>query len=134
MIPLLLAAAFAPAPAADPSPATVAAMRWQRRVLVMAAPRADDPGLVAQRRALAGWDAEARARDLTVVTVIGDRVTGAADPAAALRRRYRIPLDRFTAVLIGKDGGVKLHEAGPIAAETLAGTIDAMPMRRAGER
>lgn len=133
MIPLLLAAALAPAPAA-PSPTTVAAMRWQRRVLVMAAPRADDPALVAQRRALAGWDAAARERDLTVVTVIGDRVTGAADTATALRRRYRMPSDRFAAVLIGKDGGVKLRKATPIAAEMLAETIDAMPMRRAGER
>lgn len=128
MIPLLLAAAFAPAPA------TLAAMRWERRVLLLAAPRGDDPGLAAQRRALAGWDAGARARDLAVVTIVGDRVSGADDGAAALRKRYRLPADRFVAILIGKDGGEKLRSAKPILPEVLANTIDAMPMRHAGGR
>jgi hypothetical protein len=128
MIPLLLAAALAPVPA------TVAEMRWERRVLLLSAPRADDAGLAGQRRALAGWDAAARERDLAVVTIVGDRVSGADDGAAGLRKRYRLPAGRFVAILIGKDGGEKLRSAKPIAAEVLAETIDAMPMRRAGER
>jgi hypothetical protein len=128
MIPLLLAAALAPAPA------TVAAMRWERRVLLLVAPRGDDAGLAAQRQALAGWDAGARDRDLAVVTIVGDRVSGADDGAAALRKRYRLPAGRFVAILIGKDGGEKLRSEKPIPSESLAGTIDAMPMRRAGGR
>jgi hypothetical protein len=128
MIPFLLAAALAPVPA------TVAAMRWERRVLLLSAPRADDAGLTAQRRALAGWDAAARERDLAVVMIVGDQVSGAGDGAAALRKRYRLPTGRFVAILIGKDGGEKLRATKPIAAEVLAETIDAMPMRRAGER
>jgi hypothetical protein len=128
MIPFLLAAALAPVPA------TVAGMRWERRVLLLSAPQSDDAGLAAQRRALAGWDAAARERDLAVVTIVGDRVSGADDGAAALRKRYRLPAGRFVAILIGKDGGEKLRSAKPIAPELLAETIDAMPMRRAGER
>jgi hypothetical protein len=128
MIPFLLAAALAPLPA------TVFAMRWERRVLLLSAPRGDDAGLAAQRRALAGWDAAARERDLAVVTIVGDQVSGADDRAAALRKRYRLPAGRFIAILIGKDGGEKLRSAEPIAPEVLAETIDAMPMRRAGER
>jgi len=130
MIPFLLAAALAPAPAPD----TMAAMKWERRVLLLAAPGADDAGLIAQRRALAGWDEAAHERDLAVVTVIGDRVSGVSDAAGVLRRRYRLPAGRFVAILIGKDGGEKLRSTKPIDVEVLAETIDAMPMRRAGGR
>jgi hypothetical protein len=127
MIPILLAAALA-------SPVSVAEMRWQKRVLLLAAPGTGDPGIEGQRRALTGWDREARERDLAIVTVVGDRVEGATDTAAALRRRFRLPADRFVAILIGKDGGEKMRSTKPIAAEMLADTIDAMPMRRAGQR
>jgi hypothetical protein len=124
MIPILLAAALA-------APTTLAEMRWHKRVLLIAAPSADDARIVGQRRALDGWDEGARERELSIVTVIGDRVTGAADSAARLRTRHRLPRDRFVAILIGKDGGEKMRSGKPIAAETLAETIDAMPMRRA---
>lgn len=117
--------------AASPS---VAAMQWDRRVLIVAAPSADDPSLVEQRRTLAAWRAEAERRDLSVVEVLGDRVTGATDAAASLRRAYRLPADGFAVVLLGKDGGVKRRSTGPLAAVDLARTIDAMPMRRAGGR
>lgn len=124
MIPILLAAALA-------APTTLAEMRWHKRVLLIAAPSADDAEIVGQRRALGGWDEGARERELVIVTVIGDRVTGAADSAARLRTRHRLPRDRFVAILIGKDGGEKMRSGKPIAAETLAETIDAMPMRQA---
>jgi len=127
MIPILLAAALA-------APTTVANMRWQKRVLLVSAPRANDPDVMAQRRALAGWDAEARERDLAIVSIIGDRVDGTADSAGALRNRFGLPAGRFVAILIGKDGGEKVRSATPIAPEMLAETIDAMPMRRAGQR
>ncbi len=127
MIPILLAAALA-------APTTVADMRWHKRVLLVSAPRADDPGLVAQRRALAGWDEEARDRDLAIVSVIGERVDGTKDTAGALRKRFGVPAGRFVAILIGKDGGEKMRSATPIAADVLAETIDAMPMRRGGQR
>lgn len=127
MIPILLAAALA-------APSTIAEMRWQTRVLLIAAPRSDAPGLLDQRRLLAGWTREARDRDLAIVTVIGDRVAGSGDTAASLRTRFRVPQGRFTVLLIGKDGGEKMRSAAPIAPEVLAETIDAMPMRRAERR
>ncbi len=126
MIPILFAAALA-------APSTVADMRWQKRVLLLAAPTPDDPGIAAQRQALVGWDAEALERDLAIVTVIGDRVFGSTDLGQTLRARYRIPAGRFVAILIGKDGGEKMRAAKPIAPQVLAEAIDAMPMRRAGQ-
>ena len=127
MIPILFAAALA-------APSTIADMRWHKRVLLIAAPRGDNPGLVAQRRALAGWDEGARERDLAIVSVIGDRVGGSTDSAATLHKRFRLPEGRFVAILIGKDGGEKMRASRPIAPEVLAGTIDAMPMRRSERR
>jgi hypothetical protein len=113
---------------------SVAAMQWERRVLLVAAPSTDDPSLVVQRRMLAAWRVEADRRDLSIVEVIGDRVTGATDTAASLRRTYRLPADGFAVVLIGKDGGVKRRATDPLAVADLAQTIDSMPMRRAGGR
>ncbi|RKE47194.1 MULTISPECIES: DUF4174 domain-containing protein [unclassified Sphingomonas] len=125
-MPLLLAIALAASP-------TVAQMKWERRILIVSAPAADDPALAEQRRVLAAWKSSAAARDLTVVEIVGDTVRGAGDPAAALRRKYHLPV-AFTAILIGKDGGEKLRSAKPFPAAALEATIDAMPMRKAGQR
>lgn len=115
-------------------PPTVASMQWQRRVLLVSSPDRADPRLEAQRRALNGWTDDARDRDVTVVRIVGDGVEGAADAAADLRRRYGLPGDRFAVVLIGKDGEVAVRSDRPVPSASLARTIDAMPMRRAGQR
>ena len=120
--------------AAAVSVPSVADMKWQRRVLVVAAPSAHDPALAAQRNALRDWQRGAEDRDVQVVEMIGDRVTGARDTAAMLRTRLRLPATRFALVLIGKDGHVALRSGEPVLSETLQGRIDAMPMRRAGQR
>ena len=125
-MPLLLAVALAASP-------TVAQMKWERRVLIVSASTAEDPALTEQRRILAAWKTNAAARDLTIVEVVGDTVRGVGDSAAALRRKYRLPAT-FTAILIGKDGGEKLRSAKPFPAAALEATIDAMPMRKAGQR
>ena len=125
-MPLPLAVALAASP-------SIAQIKWERRVLIVSAPTAADPALAEQRRILAGWKTSAAARDLTIVEVVGDQVRGASDPAASLRRKYRLPA-AFTAILIGKDGGEKLRSAKPFPAAGLEETIDAMPMRRAGQR
>ena len=125
-MPLMLAVALA-------ASHTIAQMKWERRVLIVSAPTAEDPALAEQRRILVGWATSAAARDLTVVEIVGDTVRGASDPAAAVRRKYHLPAS-FTAILIGKDGGEKLRSAKPFPAAALEATIDAMPMRKAGQR
>jgi hypothetical protein len=123
---ILLAAALAASP-------TIAQMKWERRVLIVAAPSAKDPALAEQRRILGSWTAKGDERDLTVVEIVGDQVRGAGDTAPALRRKFRLPAT-FTAILIGKDGGEKLRSTKPFPTALLEQTIDAMPMRRAGRR
>lgn len=132
MSPLLNLAAALPFLAAAPS--SVDAMRHHRRVLVVAAPAANDPALAEQRRLLAPWRAGAADRDLSVVELVGEHVTGASDTAVALRRRYGLVPGRFAVLLVGKDGHVADRSDRPVAADHLEKTIDAMPMRRAGQR
>lgn len=115
-------------------PAGIAALKWEKRVLLVAAPDQRDADLREQRRILARWSAAAEARDLKVVEVVGGRVTGVSDAAPALQVRYHLPGSRFSVVLIGKDGGTKLRATRPLAAAALERTIDAMPMRRGGAR
>lgn len=103
-------------------------------MLIVAAAEANDVGLAAQRAALMAMGSGAGERDLTVVTLVGDGMTGASDAAAALRKTYGLPDYGFAVVLLGKDGGVKMRSATPVSAATLMGVIDAMPMRRAEQR
>ncbi|WP_010161019.1 DUF4174 domain-containing protein [Sphingomonas sp. PAMC 26617] len=113
---------------------TVTDMRHQRRVLIVAAPDMADARRVAQDAALAGMTKDLDDRDVTVVEVTGDTVKGAADSAASLRERWRLPKAAFGVVLVGKDGHAALRRSGPIDAAALFATIDGMPMRRAGQR
>jgi hypothetical protein len=116
------------------TPGDVAAMRWERRVVLISAPSAKDAAFARQREILSRWRSEADDRDLTVVEVIGDQVSGASDSGMALRRKYRLSDAGFTAILIGKDGGEKLRSHKPLPAARLEAVIDAMPMRQSGER
>jgi hypothetical protein len=125
------AAASAAAMSATPS---IGQMRHQRRVIIVAAPRGDDPRLALQRRTLSQWKTGAEERDVAVVAVVGKATSGASDDTGLLRQKHHLPDDRFMVVLLGKDGHEALRSPRPIAARELAGKIDAMPMRRAGQR
>lgn len=116
------------------APTSISAMKWQKRVLVISAPDANDRLLLEQRRIIARWRLGAEERDLAVVEVVGDDVVGASDPASLLRLSFRLPTVGFAVVLVGKDGGAKLKENRPISAAFLEATIDAMPMRHGDKR
>lgn len=103
----------------------LAAYLWKSRVLVVAAPDADDPRLAAQRQALASARRGTAELDLVTVEAVGQGAE-----AVALRRALGLPADAFRAVLVGKDGGAKLSAEEPIPPQRLFSTIDAMPMRR----
>lgn len=112
---------------------SVASMRWHRRVVIVTAPRATEPELAEQRKTLAGWGGAAE-RDVSVVYVVGDTVTGASDTASTLRLAYHLPVDRFSIILIAKDGGVVVRSEKPVPDQRIENIIDAMPMRRVGQR
>ncbi|MEO1330680.1 MAG: DUF4174 domain-containing protein [Pseudomonadota bacterium] len=130
---LLSIAAFSAAPlpaAAGPLSEYV----WSHRPLLLFADAADAPALLRQREILAPHRDGLRDRAVPVIIVSGDRVEidGAPSEISAdrLRQRYDAPMGGFSAVLIGKDSGVKLTRTEPVSADALFALIDAMPMRR----
>jgi Domain of unknown function (DUF4174) len=53
--------------------------------------------------------------------------------ARKLRQEADKPDNTFQAVVIGKDGGVKLRSSDVVTDDKLFGLIDSMPMRKAGQ-
>jgi hypothetical protein len=135
----LAAGMLATAGPAGAGGASLDAFGWKSRVfLIFAGP--ENPLVAEQERLLRSLMSDLRARDLVVLAVSGETVrqilghvpgTLPALDAADLRRRADIADGAgFTAVLIGKDGGVKLRSTKPVPAASLFGLIDSMPMRR----
>ncbi|WP_250511425.1 DUF4174 domain-containing protein [Caballeronia sp. GACF4] len=103
---------------------------WHKRLLVVFADDVSSAAFAKQRASVQDASDGYTQRDLQVIEVIGNDVQGASDSADALRRRYGVKPGAFRAVLVGKDGGVKLESREPIASRELFTTIDGMPMRK----
>lgn len=119
---------------AGPVPA-MSGYKSSKRPLLVFAPDRASPALAQQRRAVRSLQPAFQDRQVVVVYIVGDSVSaelGRAPrmTAEALRGRYGVGKDDFRAVLIGKDGGVKISSSTPLAARAIFDTIDAMPMRR----
>jgi hypothetical protein len=134
MLPMFVLCPLLVASAAVASEPSMSAMQGNRRVLLISSPCGESAPAEHQHRILTGWKREADDRDVTLVEVAGTSVVGASDAAWTLRMKYRLPAKGFQALLIGKDGHIALRSSRPISAQTLQGTIDAMPMRRDGKR
>jgi hypothetical protein len=130
-IALTMAILATPALAA-PNP--LAAERDRTRPLVVVAPSPSDPAFVSLTKALASRAAALAERQIVVFTVIGghgERAGRAMDPAASSSLLAALGLHATgptTALLIGKDGGVKLK--GRLSVESVIAAVDQMPMRR----
>ena len=108
---------------------------WNYRPLIWFAPVENDARLAEQRAQFADVQDELRDRDLALVELIGDMVRILSGPELAidarqLHDRLGMAGDRFAVALVGKDTGIKLRSAEPVAAADLFGLIDSMPMRR----
>ena len=104
-----------------------------RRVVILSTPRAGDAQCLAQERALSQWRG-GDDRDVSLVRIEGDAVSGSSETAAELRDRYHLPAAIFSVALIGKDGHVALRSRTLLTGAELEAAIDAMPMRRSGQR
>ena len=122
------------------APFEIDAMRDRGRPLVVFATDARDPR-AARQIAAAKKEAEGFAdREITLVVVYDEGPSFAGQrplskrECEALRDRFarnrQGAKDGFTALLVGKDGGVKRTAHDPIACDELFAQIDAMPMRR----
>lgn len=117
---ILLLAMFVPSAADGHDP--LSSYRWKNRVLVLSASSSDDVSLVKQRAVLASDRSGCSERELVAVEILGEQ-------RAKARKDLRLG-EGFSAVLIGKDGGVKLRSDKPVTLDELYALIDAMPMRQ----
>ena len=107
---------------------TIRASRWKHRVLLVAAPNAENVDFKLQKALLAANKQELAARDFLVLDVLYDQLPTA--DKLFLTQKIGLNPPAFAAVLIGKDGGVKEKSNRPILPTDLFGTVDKMPMRR----
>lgn len=108
---------------------------WKSRPLIIFTPGPGNPLLSAQREILDQRGDAFRDRDMILVAVVGDTVTINGRAARGLRAddlraRYQVDSKTQRALLVGKDGGVKLSSDTAFPADKLFATIDAMPMRQ----
>ena len=121
---------------ADQPPFSLDRYRWQKRVLVVSAPRHDDRQLRDQLDALSATREAFGERDMVLVVLLDDAVSTAGDRAltgdevAAARDDLDIRPEAFALRLIGKDGTVKLSRAQAVPMAEIYTLIDGMPMRQ----
>ena len=77
------------------------------------------------RRRIDGSRDESEERDLQVRYLLGAR-----EEAAEARARWNVDSGESVALLIGRDGGVKLRTGLPVDTDKIFALIDTMPMRR----
>jgi hypothetical protein len=135
-----------PTDACPKQPHTLRAMRNCYRALLVFAPALDNAQLVQEFNQLKAAGPELQHRDLLYVPVVPEghnqpipvtKVPTARlseDELAAMRHRFEVQDGDFLVVLIGKDGGEKLHSATPVSAEQLERLIDSMPRRKSEAR
>ncbi|MBB3934729.1 DUF4174 domain-containing protein [Aureimonas phyllosphaerae] len=132
MAPILMASSIAA------SAASLDALRWESRVLLIVSSESGAAEAERQEAFLRGRDRDLSERQMTVIAVRGDEVRTLAGrsptglSAAALRRDAGLGDAPFVAVLIGLDGGVKWTSPTPASLDEINAVVDAMPMRRAG--
>ena len=121
-------------------PATAAATElgdymWQRRPLLLFAPTQSDPRLVETMRRIEASRCDFTDRDMVlglIVTEGSSTLDGQVldtNQARKLLSTFRIGVNTFSAVLIGKDGGEKLRVNDVPDLAAIYAVIDGMPMR-----
>lgn len=115
--------------------------QWKNRVIILYANGAANDQLIKELDFLTSSSEEVTERDLVVYEIFPDYGIGPegeqlkASFSKALREKYNIEgSSRFTFILIGKDGTVKLNKQQVVSMNELFGLIDKMPMRRAEMR
>ena len=129
ILPALIIAWGEPALATRDDLRSLAGMRDHNRVLIVFTPSLADARLGAQRGIMAQIGLEAAKRDLLFVQVDPVRVIGAHDNGDTLRRHFRVPVLKYHAILLDKDGHVLREAGGPMAGAAILRAIDAAPLR-----
>lgn len=116
--------------------ADLTSYRWKNRLLLVFSPTESDPGFAAFDPNVSRELAAVKDRDLIVFRVFEkgpsrvDEHPLSSEDAQNLRRHFEVGPGRFTVILIGKDGGVKMVREHRAELQEIFDLIDSMPMRQ----
>lgn len=120
----------------DALPMDLNQYKWKNRLLLIFAPDDGHSLLHNLESDIAAQPGEVSERDLIVFKIIENGPSFMAatrlDPqtAAHIRNKFKASHERFTCILVGKDGGIKLRRKDPVRLQDIFELIDAMPMRQ----
>ena len=114
--------------------------QWKNRLLFLFAPDNNHPLFKSLNSEIIIQQAEVEDRDLIVFEVLDrdpskmnkaniDRQT-----ADSIRDHFSVPSNKFSLILVGKDGGIKLKRHDHVSLEEVFELIDSMPMRQSEMR
>jgi hypothetical protein len=127
---------IASSPNAKETPMDLSQFQWKNRLLFLFAPNRSHPLFDVLQKSIANQQAEVADRDLVIFEILESGAsrmdTRDLDPqtAQSLRDKFDVRPGRFTVILVGKDGGIKLTRQDQTRLEDIFALIDAMPMRR----
>ena len=110
--------------------------QWRHRLLFLFAPDASHPNFAKLHNEIAEQMDETKERDLVIFEILeqGASWMDAApldrQMAISIRKKFAVPPQDYTVVLVGKDGGVKLKRDEYVSLAAVFGLIDSMPMRQ----
>ena len=110
--------------------------QWKNRIILIFAQSISDSLYQTCKEQLRDLKDEIIDRDLIIFYILAEGGSEAGDSllsdqqSSQLRESFEIKPDKFSIVLIGKDGGEKLRQVGRIDFKEIFGRIDAMPMRQ----
>ncbi len=112
------------------------AYQWKNRIIIIFAPSSDSDGYREQMGEFRAQEDGIQDRDLIILelfengegrlgdTSLSERV------APKMRRQFNVMEGKFSLILVGKDGTVKLRSKIPVSISEIFSLIDAMPMRQ----
>ena len=118
------------------TPMDLSQFQWKNRLLFLFAPKRSHPSFDALQNSIAIDQAEVADRDLVVFEILEsgpsrmDMTDLNSQVAQSLRYKFDVRLDQFAAILVGKDGGIKLNRQDETRLDDIFSLIDSMPMRR----
>jgi len=133
---MLTAAVIGLSPAAATSEIDLSDYRWKNRLLFIFAPSTTNATFLAMDKRLAQTALEIEDRYMIIFRIFENSPSRVSDKPLlpgddkALRRHFGIETGRFTVVLVGKDGGVKLVAHRDADLQSIFNLIDSMPMRQ----
>lgn len=109
---------------------------WKKRPLLLFAPSPNSPMYRSVSDSLSAHLDQIQERHMVIIEVFQNglvRIDGKSDSrrtAESFRQQFSAKEGELTAILVGKDGGLKLRQSGSLDLGKIFSLIDTMPMRQ----